>query len=165
VTPYFYKAAMTQAVLATHFKHVADASPLPVLIYNVPQNTGVIIDPATIAELSAHENIIGVKDSSGNMAAMAETLRLVPSDFNVLVGNGAILYPSLAMGAKGAVLAVAGVAPRACVELFNAVQEGNHTKARDLQNRLAPLSNIVTAGLGVTGLKAAIDMAGYSGGS
>src|SRR5262249_44199259 len=77
----------------------------------------------------------------------------------------AILYPSLSMGAKGAILAVAGVAPRACVELYDAVQEGNHTKARDLQNRLAPLSNIVTAGLGVTGLKAALEMAGYSGGS
>ena len=165
VTPYFYKAAMTQTVLAAHFNRVADASPLPVFIYNVPQNTGVIIDPATIAELSAHENIIGAKDSSGNMAAMAETLRLVPADFNVFVGNGAILYPSLTMGAKGAILAVAGVAPHACVELFNAVQEGNHTKARDLQNRLAPLSNIVTAGLGVTGLKAALTMAGYSGGS
>ncbi len=165
VTPYFYKGAMTQTVLAAHFNRVSDASPLPVLLYNVPQNTGVVLDPATIAALAAHENIIGLKDSSGNMAAMAETLRLVPADFNVFVGNGAILYPSLMMGAKGAVLAVACAAPRACVELFDAVQQDDYAKACDLQNRLAPLSNIVTAGLGVTGLKAALDLAGYAGGS
>lgn len=165
VTPYFYKSAMTSEVLTRFFTEVADASPLPVFIYNVPQNTGVTIDARTIAALAAHENIAGLKDSSGNMGALSDTLRLVPIDFNVFVGNGGILYPGLAMGAKGAILAVACVAPRVCVELFEAVKAGNHTKARELQNRLSPVAHIVTAGLGVSGLKAALELAGFFGGA
>jgi 4-hydroxy-2-oxoglutarate aldolase len=164
VTPYFYKGAMTQSVLANFFKTVADASPLPVMIYNVPQNTGVVIDAKTIAGLAEHENIIGLKDSSGNMGAMIETLRLVPDDFTVFIGNGGILYPGLAMGAVGAVLAVANIAPQACVDLFNAVNVGNHEQAKALQKRLTPVAHIVTAGLGVSGLKAALDLLGYRGG-
>ena len=164
VTPYFYKGAMTGEVLFRFFTAVAEASPIPVLIYNVPQNTGVVIDPAVIARLAEHEKVIGLKDSSGNMAAMGDTLRLAPGDFQVLVGNGGILYPALAMGAAGAVLAVACAAPRACVELYEAVKAGRHEKARDLQTRLAPVSHLVTAGLGVKALKAVLDRAGFFGG-
>jgi 4-hydroxy-2-oxoglutarate aldolase len=165
VTPYFYKSAMTSEVLKRFFNEVADASPIPIFIYNVPQNTGVVIDVPTIAALASHENIIGLKDSSGTMSAMMDTLRLVPTNFNVFVGNGGILYPALSMGAKGAILAVACVAPRACVELFEAVKIGNHAKARELQNRLSPVAHIVTAGLGVPGLKAALELAGFFGGT
>ena len=164
VTPYFYKSSMTQERLALHFTEVADHSPLPVLIYNVPQNTGVVIESATIAALATHQNIIGVKDSSGNMGAISETIRLVPDGFAVMVGNGGIVYPSLAMGARGAILGVACAAPRACVELYEATKAGNHSRARELQNRIAPLSNIVTAGLSVPGLKTAMGMLGLAGG-
>jgi 4-hydroxy-2-oxoglutarate aldolase len=164
VTPYFYKSSMTQNALARFYAEVADASPIPVFIYNVPQNTGVIIDPAAIAKLAEHENIIGVKDSSGNMGAISDTLRRAPSDFAVMVGNGGILFPSLLMGARGAILAVACAAPRACVELYAAATAGDYVRARELQNRLSPLSHIVTAGLGVAGLKAAMGMVGFRGG-
>jgi 4-hydroxy-2-oxoglutarate aldolase len=155
---------MTQAALSDHFIAVAEASPLPVFLYNVPQNTGVIIDPATIAKLAEHPNIAGVKDSAGNFGAMAETIRRAPAGFNVMIGNGGILYPSLLMGATGAILAVACAAPRACVELYNATLAGDHALARDLQNRLAPLSQVVTAGLGVAALKAAMQLNGFVGG-
>jgi 4-hydroxy-2-oxoglutarate aldolase len=164
VTPYYYKTSMTQEALARHFTEVADHSPLPVLIYNVPQNTGVIIESATIAGLAAHQNIIGVKDSAGNMGAISETIRCSPASFAVMVGNGSILYPSLAMGATGAVLGVACAAPRACVDVYLAAKAGDHARARELQNRLAPLSHIVTAGLGVPALKIAMEMLGYAGG-
>lgn len=164
VTPYYYKSSMTQEALARHFRDVADHSPLPVLIYNVPQNTGVVIDSQTIALLAAHQNIIGVKDSAGNMGAILETIRSAPEGFAVMVGNGGILYPSIAMGATGAVLGVACAAPRACVELYEANRAGDHARARDLQNRLAPLSYIVTAGLGVPALKTAMDILGFAGG-
>ena len=164
VTPYFYKSAMTQERLAHHFTEVADHSPIPVLIYNVPQNTGVVIESATIAALGAHQNIIGVKDSSGNMGAISETLRSAPEGFAVMVGNGSILYPSLTMGATGAVLGVACAAPRVCVELYAAAKAGNPSRARELQNRLAPLSHIVTDGLGVPALKTAMETLGYAGG-
>lgn len=165
ITPYYYKSSMTQEALVAHFAEVADNSPIPVLIYNVPQNTGLVIEAATIAALAAHQNIIGVKDSAGNFGAISETIRLAPPGFSVLVGNGGILYPSLAMGAVGAVLAVACAAPRPCVELYQAVNAGDHSRARDLQNRLAPLSHIVTAGLGVSGLKVAMDFLGIVGGA
>jgi 4-hydroxy-2-oxoglutarate aldolase len=164
ITPYFYKSRMTEAALTNHFIAVADASPIPIFIYNVPQNTGVVIDPATIASLAEHTNIAGVKDSAGNFGALAETIRRAPAGFKVMVGNGGILYPSLLMGATGAILAVACAAPRACVELYNAVIAGDHGLARDLQNRLAPLSQIVTAGLGVAALKAAMALNGFVGG-
>jgi len=164
ITPYFYKASMTQEALTRHFTEVADHSPIPVLIYNVPQNTGVVIESATIVALASHQNIIGVKDSSGNMGAISETIRRAPEGFAVMLGNGGILYPSLMMGAAGAVLAVACAAPRACVDLYEAVKVGDYAKARELQNRLAPLSHIVTAGLGVPALKFAMEMLGYAGG-
>ena len=164
ITPYFYKSSMTPAALTRFYNDVADQSPIPVLIYNVPQNTGVVIDSQTIASLAAHQNIIGVKDSSGNMAAISETIRQTPSSFSVMTGNGGILYPSLAMGARGAVLAVACAAPRACVELYEAVKAADLPRARELQNRLAPLSHTVTAQFGVAGLKAVMDMTGLNGG-
>jgi dihydrodipicolinate synthase/N-acetylneuraminate lyase len=123
-----------------------------------------VIDSSTLASLGEHPKIIGVKDSAGSFAAIAETIRLAPDGFSVLVGNGGILYPALAMGAAGAVLAVACAAPRACVELFEAVKSGDHERARQLQERISPISHIVTAGLGVPGLKAALDIAGYEGG-
>jgi 4-hydroxy-2-oxoglutarate aldolase len=164
VTPYFYKNAMSQSVLTNHFQAVADASPIPVIIYNVPANTGVIIDPDTIASLSRHEKIIGVKDSAGNMAAISATAAAVPDDFAVLCGNAGSFYPALVMGASGAVLAVACIAPRACVEIFEAARSGDHQRARELQRRIAPLSQMITAGLGVPGLKAALGLSGYRGG-
>jgi len=165
ITPYYYKAAMTQEVLLRHFTEVAEASPIPVLIYNVPQNTGVVIESATIGSLASHPNILGVKDSSGNMIAMSDTIRRTPADFSVMCGNGGIFYPALSMGAAGAILAVACAAPDACVELYAAVKSDDHAKARELQNRLAPLSHLVSAGLGVAGLKAAMEIAGLAGGA
>jgi dihydrodipicolinate synthase/N-acetylneuraminate lyase len=164
ITPYFYKSSMTAAALTRFYLGVADQSPIPVLIYNVPQNTGVVIDSAAIASLAEHQNIIGVKDSSGNMAAISETIHRTSSSFSVMIGNGGILYPSLVMGARGAVLAVACAAPRACVDLYEAVKSNDHPRARDLQTRLAPLSHAVTAQFGVAGLKAAMEMTGLAGG-
>lgn len=165
ITPFFYKSLMTHDALLRYFTEVADSSGIPVLIYNVPQNTGVVIQPETIAQLAEHLNIRGVKDSSGNMGAIADTIRLSPADFTVLTGNGSILYPSLAMGARGAILAVACAAPEAAVELYDAVASGDAERARDLQARIAPLSQAVTAEHGVPGLKAALDILGYAGGA
>ncbi len=164
ITPYFYKSAMTQDVLHRFFSDVADASPLPVLAYNIPQNTGVTVAPGTLGRLAAHPNLAGVKDSSGNLGALSDTLRRAPDDFTVMVGSAAILYPALAMGAAGAILAVACVAPEACARIYRAVAAGDHPKARDLQNRLAPLASLVTVELGIPGLKAVADLAGYAGG-
>lgn len=165
VTPYFFKKAMNQETLRAFFLEVADVSPLPILVYNVPQNTGVVIEPSTIGGLGGHKRIIGAKDSSGNHSAAYETIRQAPEDFQMLVGNAGIVYASVLMGAVGAILAVACVAPEASVELYQATLAGDHARAQDLQRRLTPLATAVTAGFGIAGLKAALDIAGFVGGN
>ncbi|MEM7355346.1 MAG: dihydrodipicolinate synthase family protein [Acidobacteriota bacterium] len=164
ITPYFYQSAMSQDVLQRFFVDVADEAPLPLLVYNIPQNTGVAVSPQTLAQLAEHPNIIGVKDSSGNQGALSEVLRRTARDFVVLVGNAGILYPALMMGAAGGILAVACVAPGACLELVDRVRQGDHAGARELQHRLAPLASLVTVELGIPGLKIACDLAGFQGG-
>ncbi|HUK91273.1 MAG TPA: dihydrodipicolinate synthase family protein [Blastocatellia bacterium] len=169
ITPYFYKGSMSQQALTAFYVEVAGKAPGPILIYNIPQNTGVTIEPATIAALAAHENIVGVKDSAGDMGALSATLRLCPKGFSVMTGNGGILYPAVMMGASGGVLAIACLIPSLCVELYEAAYSaasgGDGKRARELQEKIAPISALVTATLGVAGLKAALDLAGYRGGS
>jgi 4-hydroxy-2-oxoglutarate aldolase len=165
ITPHFYRKAMTQEVLAAHYLAVADASPVPVILYSMPDLTGISIAPETVARLSGHERIIGIKDSSGDITNLALTLALVPAGFAVLTGNGPVLYAALSAGAHGAILAVGCVAARLCISIFNAVEAGEYSRSRDLQQRLTPLARAVTTRYGIGGLKAALDLAGYSGGA
>lgn len=164
ITPHFYRAEMTQDALVGHYRAVADASPVPVLLYSVPQFTGVTIAPETVARLSEHENIVGVKDSSGDVLAVAETIRLVPEDFAVLTGNGSALYPALCIGARGGILAIGCIAPRLAVEIYEAFEAGEHERARELQKKLTRLTRGILGRYGIGGLKAALDMLGYVGG-
>ncbi len=164
ITPHFYRAEMTQPALVNHYLAVADASPVPVLLYSVPQFTNVTLAPETIARLSGHENIVGVKDSSGDILNLAETVRLVPKDFVVLTGNGSALYPALCVGARGAILAVGCLAPRLSVAIYEAFRAGEHERAREMQQRLTRLTRGVSGSYGISGLKAALDMLGYAGG-
>jgi 4-hydroxy-2-oxoglutarate aldolase len=164
ITPHFYRAEMTQAALITHYRAVADASPVPVLLYSVPQFTNVSLTPETIARLSEHANILGVKDSSGDVLNLAETVTLVPRDFAVLTGNGSSLYPALCVGAKGAILAVGCIAPRLAVAIQEAFAAGAHEQARMMQQRLTRLTRAISGRYGISGLKAALDMLGLVGG-
>jgi 4-hydroxy-2-oxoglutarate aldolase len=164
ITPHFYRNEMTHATLVKHYLAVADASPVPVLLYSVPQFTNISLAPETIARLSEHENIIGVKDSSGDVLALAETVRLVPENFAVLTGNGAALYQALCAGARGAILAVGCIAPRLAVTVYEAFQAGEHERARVAQQRLTRLTRGVLGRYGISGLKAALDELGYTGG-
>jgi 4-hydroxy-2-oxoglutarate aldolase len=164
ITPHFYRADMTQAALTKHYLTVADASPIPVLLYSVPHLTNVTIALETVARLSEHPNIVGVKDSSGDILALAEMVRLVPNDFAVLTGNGAALYPALCVGAKGGILAIGCIAPRLAVAIYDAFQAGEHQRARELQQKLTILTRGILVRYGIGGLKAALDMLGYVGG-
>jgi 4-hydroxy-2-oxoglutarate aldolase len=165
ITPHFYRAEMTQAALINHYLAVADASTVPVLLYSVPPFTNVTLASETIARLSEHENIIGVKDSSGDILNLAETIRLVPEDFVVLTGNGSALYPALCVGARGGILAVGCVAPRLAVAIYDAFESGEQTKARQMQQKLTAITRGVSGRYGISGLKAALDMLGYTGGT
>jgi len=165
LTPHFYRAAITQDVLHDHYVAVADASSVPVILYSMPALTGIKIEPKTVARLSQHENIVGIKDSSTDIAGFKETIKLVSEPFAVLTGNGTVFYEALCAGVQGAVLAVGCVAPHLCLAIFNAVKTGEKERAGDLQERLTPLARAVTTLYGIAGLKAALDMIGYVGGT
>ena len=158
ITPNYYRSAITQETLIGFYTDVADASPVPLLLYSMPALTGIKIEPQTIARLSEHPNIIGVKDSSNDIAGFAETVRLRPENFAVMTGNGTVLLDALQAGATGAILAVGCVVPEICVQIF-------HEADSALQAKLTPLAAAVTTRFGIGGLKAALDMAGYIGGS
>ena len=164
LTPHFYRPAITQQLLEDHYRRVADASPVPVILYSMPPFTGIKIDPATVARLSSHENIIGIKDSSADVAGLKQTVAQVADEFAVLTGNGTVLDQALRAGACGAILAVGCVAPHLALAIIEATEEGNYEEAAKLQGKLTPLATAVTTTYGIGGLKLALDLAGYEGG-
>lgn len=164
-TPAYFKPQMTDAALEHYFCAVADASPIPVLIYSVPQFTGLGVTAPLVARLTEHPNIAGIKESSGNVQLVGEILRLAPPEFQVLVGSATTLYPSLCLGTCGGVLAVACALPELCVELYTAACQGDHARARALQQRLLEPTSAVTSLYGIAGLKFAMELRGYVGGS
>lgn len=165
ITPYFYRSAITQDTLISFYTAVADESPVPVLLYSMPPLTGIKIEPETVARLSEHANIIGVKDSSNDVAGFTKTVNLCSPDFAVMTGNGTVLLDALRAGATGAILAVGCVVPEVCVEIYNALKSANEDHASALQSNLTPLAAAVTTRFGIGGLKSALDFAGYRGGS
>jgi 4-hydroxy-2-oxoglutarate aldolase len=165
ITPYFYRTAITQETLVSFYTAVADEAPVPVLLYSMPPLTGIKIEPETVARLSEHPNIVGVKDSSNDVAGFSKTVSLCPNDFAVMTGNGTVLFDALRAGATGAILAVGCVVPEVCVEIFRALKAGDEERAAMLQSKLTPLAAAVTTRFGIGGLKAALDLAGFIGGS
>ena len=163
-TPCYFKARMSDEVLLRHFETVADHSPIPLLVYNVPQFTGISTSSTLILKLSAHENIAGMKDSSANLQFQSEVHRGVPQHFRMLVGSGPTLLASLIHGACGGIVAAACVLPEWTVELYESFQAGDWKKSALIQARLSPPGAAVTTTYGVPGLKAALSMMGYFGG-
>ena len=164
VSPSYYKSQMTAAAYVEHYTRVADASPVPVILYNVPANTGINIPLDAVVELAQHPNIAGMKDSGGDIVRMSEVLRQVPGDFQVLAGSASFLLPALSVGAVGAVSALANVAAPQLASLMEAFQAGNLAEARALQHLMMAPNRAVTAQFGVPGLKAAMEMVGFYGG-
>lgn len=163
--PFYYKGRMDSHALIAHYRAVADDSPLPVVIYNMPASTGGLdLDAPTICTLAEHPNIIGVKDSAGNMVKLSQIYSETPSRFRVFAGSAGYLLPALAVGAVGAVAALANVFPREVCRLQELFNAGKIEEARLLQARLAPANTAVTATYSVPGLKAALELtAGYGG--
>ena len=144
---------------------MADASPITDMIYNDPGFTGVNIAPDTVAILAAHDNIIGMKDTSGNIVQLAQLVRLTAGKgFDVLAGSANHFLPALAVGAQGGILALANIAPDECVQIQRLFQEAKMEEARELHLRMLPVNQAITAQMGVPGLKAAMEMRGYFGG-
>jgi len=163
-TPYYYKPVYKPEVYIAHYRCVADASPIPVLLYSVPQFTGVALEPPEVIALAQHPNIIGIKESSGNVQRVAEIIAGAPPDFQVLVGSAATIYPSLTIGARGAVLALGSALPDKCVELYELVRQGQQQKSRELQVGILRASKLIVSECGIAGVKYAMDQRGYRGG-
>lgn len=164
VTPSYYKGSYNDAALKRYYFDIADACPVPVILYNMPRNTGINMSAKLVAELATHPNIIGIKDSGGNIVQIAEIIKNTPPDFVVFAGSASFLLPSLVLGAKGGTLALANVFPNQCAEVQELFEAGKLEAARELQLRLLEINNAVTARWGVAGLKAAMDMVGLYGG-
>ena len=163
-TPSFYKNVMTTDAFVRHYTAVADASPVPVLLYNVTVYTGVNLQPDAVERLARHPNIIGMKESNSDVVQLSETIARTPDDFIVLCGSLPTLYASLSAGAAGAVLGPATVVPDLCVDIFDLVARHRHAEALALQRRIVPLARLLGAQHGVAGLKYALDQIGYVGG-
>jgi 4-hydroxy-2-oxoglutarate aldolase len=190
VTPFYYKNNMTGEALKKHYFTIADQSPIPVMIYNVPANTGLNVASAIVAEIAQHPNIVGIKDSAGDINQLAETVRLTRSkhpersaaqskeavsteamlrsasstDFAVFSGNYGAMLPSFSFGVVGGILAVANIAPNECVRILELFKQGKIAEAGEHHLRLLPVGRAVTTQFGVPGLKAAMNMLGYNGG-
>ncbi len=164
VTPNYYKGEMTDPVLSRFYTDVADQSPLPVILYNMPRNAGINISAKLAVELARHPNIIGIKDSGGNIVQIADMIRNAPEGFSVFAGSASYLYTSLALGATGGTLALANIFPNECARVQTLFDAGKIREARDLQMKLIDSNNAVTARWGIPGLKAALEMIGLYGG-
>jgi 4-hydroxy-2-oxoglutarate aldolase len=164
VTPHYYKPRYDRAAYLAHYRAVADASPVPVVVYVMAAYTGVDLAPALVAELSAHPNVVGIKDSGGNAPKVGELIATAAPGFGVLAGSASFLYPALCLGATGGILALGNVAPAECKEIERCYQAGDHAAARALQLRLLAPNAAVTSRFGIPGLKVALEAVGLYGG-
>ena len=165
VAPHYYGSAMTSEVLAAHYRAVADASPVPVMLYNIPKFMHFALAHDLVRELAAHGNIVGMKDSSGDLALLRGYVASQGPAFTVLTGNGGTFLGALELGARGGILAVSLFAGELSLEVWRAFQAGDRARAAAAQERLGRLSNEIVGGLGVPGVKSAMDQVGLAGGA
>lgn len=164
ITPHFFKKQMTGDTLIAHYTAVADASPIPVLLYNNPIVTGVEIPLEAVKKLSSHQNIAGMKDSSGDLARLDKTTAAVPKAFHIISGGALVFADSVFAGAAGGILAASDFMPEALVQLFKLASDGKKSEANALQKAITPAIKQVISDHGVAGIKAALDIRGLYGG-
>ena len=164
LSPHYYRGRMTTEVLIRHFHAVADTCKIPVIIYNMPACTGLDMDVETIAALAHHPNIIGLKDSGGNVVKMGALHHELGDEFQILAGSASFLLPALSVGAVGGVLALANIAPAQCLAIRDLVLSNEWNQARELHVRLIEANTAETQRSGVAGLKAAMNLLELNGG-
>jgi 4-hydroxy-2-oxoglutarate aldolase len=165
VTPHYFTKAFSQpGAQIRHYLAVAEASPIPIAIYNFPVNTGINLDPDTVARIAEHPNVCGIKDSSGNIPQDAQIIHLTPKTFHVLVGSASALLPALAIGASGGILAMGAIAAREYAEIHALARHGRWEEAKELAARMILADRGVSGRYGIGGLKAALDLQGMYGG-
>lgn len=162
--PPYFGAYLSPAAMVDHFRAVADASPVPVLVYHMPKYTKVTLEAGLMGELTRHPNVIGLKDSSGDVKRLADYTEACPSHSRLFVGNGTLLYTALELGAAGGILAIADLVPARCAEVVQHFRAGRTQKAGELQEALSVMHREIVATFGAVGVKAAMDLIGYTGG-
>ncbi len=163
-TPSFYKPAIDDHMLAEHYLRVADAARIPVMVYAVPVFTHVTVGASLIARVANHPNIIGMKDSSGDMQGIAAIIAAAPKEFQTLTGAASTLYEALELGAVGAILGLADVFPDLCADIYEAAGAGDRAKAQTLAQKLVVPAKMLLMDYGIGGLKYAQDRMGFYGG-
>jgi len=164
LSPNYYKRAINHEITKNFYWDVADASSIPIILYNIPGNSGINLSAHLVTELSEHPNIIGIKDTGGNIVQIAEIIHTASPEFSVFAGTASYLFPSLVLGATGGTLALANLLPNECAEIVELVQAKRYEEAKDLQLRLLAINHAITVRWGVAGLKAALEMEGLFGG-
>lgn len=164
LTPFYYGSSMTDEAVINYFTEVADNTDIPILIYNVTKFTHFNVSANAVKALSKHPNIIGMKDSNGDIAQLVKFKSVITDDFNLMVGTAGAWYPALTLGIKAGIMALANCAPDECAEVQRYFEEGNHDKAREIYLRVFPVNAAVTATYGIAGLKYACSLLGYEGG-
>lgn len=162
--PSYFGATLGAAALRDHYHGVADASPVPVIVYHIPKNTHVVIEPGLMNEIVRHPNVAGFKDSSGDIKRFGEYAVHCEERCRRFIGNGSQLYAALELGAVGGIIGIGQFAARACAELIRAQQAGEHARAGQLQETLIPVHKEIVGAHGPIGTKAALDLIGYTGG-
>jgi len=165
VAPHYYSDQMSPEALRDHYVQVADESPVPVLLYTIPKYMHFSLSPELVADLAQHENIIGMKDSSGDAALFARYLESQSESFRVLTGSGVLFCEAMIMGAHGGILAVSLFAPARSFDVWQLHQRGDHVAALSAQVALTPLAQRIVGQMGVPGVKAALDRVGLAGGA
>jgi 4-hydroxy-2-oxoglutarate aldolase len=164
LTPFYYLGNMTDAALTQHFLKIADAVDIPVLIYNVPKFAHINVSNGLLAALMDHPNIIGMKDSSGNIGQIIQYQSVIRNHFQLLAGTAAVWYPALTLGINGGIMALANIFPSECTHIQSMVKNGLWQDAELLYRKLYPVNHAITATYGVAGLKYAADLLGFKGG-
>lgn len=162
--PHYYKGSMKEEVLYQYFVDVAEFSSIPIMLYNMPGNTGINMSASLVARLSEHPNIVGIKDTAGNIVQLSQIIWDTSDEFSVFAGSASYLLPALTVGAKGATLALGNVMADECCRIQELVNSGEFIKAREQQLKLIRINTLVTSGIGVPALKYAMDLVGYQGG-
>lgn len=163
--PTYFGPHLSPAALRDYFLGVADASPAPIIVYHIPKFTKVTLDPGLVAELMRHENIQGLKDSSGDMKRFAEYSTVCRDACHLFIGSGSLLYTALELGAVGGIVALGLIAPGECARIVQYFRAGEARKAGEIQERIAPVHKDVVAAFGARGVKVALDLLGYAGGA
>ncbi|HEX6559083.1 MAG TPA: dihydrodipicolinate synthase family protein [Longimicrobiales bacterium] len=162
--PAYFGASLSPAALLDHYHGIADAAPVPLIVYHIPKNTHVVIEPGLMAEIVRHPNVAGFKDSSGDIRRFGEYAVQCGTRCRRLIGNGSQLYAALELGAAGAIIGIGQFAARPCAEIIEAQRAGDHARAGRIQERLIPVHKEIVGAHGPIGTKAALDLIGYTGG-